>query len=90
MKHDTVSYMSLIEKKTVFVGSQRRRLEAGNFYLCSENKGADQLHGQCAADLRLCFRICKKAGFLMMWLVYEQSVLHSQCFYNVSNLGVKI
>ena len=30
-----------------------------NDYLCSENKGADQLHGDGAADLCLCFRICK-------------------------------
>ena len=33
------------------------------YSLCSENKGAGQLHGQLhgysAADLRLCFRICK-------------------------------
>ena len=28
-------------------------------YLCSENKGADQLRGHREADLRLCFRICK-------------------------------
>ena len=28
-------------------------------YLCSENKGAEQLCGYCRADLRLCFRICK-------------------------------
>ena len=34
-------------------------------YLCSENKGADQLRGYREADLRLCFRICKKNGFLM-------------------------
>ena len=27
----------------------------GLYYLCSENKGADQLHG-----LRLCFRNCKE------------------------------
>ena len=33
---------------------------------CSENKGADQLRGLPRADgLRLCFRICIKAGFLM-------------------------
>ena len=32
----------------------------GLYYLCSENKGADQLRSYCAADLRLCFRICKK------------------------------
>ena len=33
------------------------------YYLCSETKGADQLHGYCAADLRLCFRLCKKQVF---------------------------
>ena len=27
-------------------------------YLCSENKGADQLCSICEADLRLCFCIC--------------------------------
>ena len=53
--------------------SHRRRLEASNFvyiykveglyYLCSENKGADQLRGHREADLRLCFRICKKPVF---------------------------
>ena len=32
-------------------------------HLCSENKGADQLHSHCAADLRLCIRICKKQVF---------------------------
>ena len=30
------------------------------YYLRSDNKGADQLYGQHAADLRLCFRICIK------------------------------
>ena len=30
------------------------------YYPCSENKGADQLRGHREADLRLCFRICKK------------------------------
>ena len=35
----------------------------GLYYLCSENKGADQLRSYCAADLRLCFRICKKQVF---------------------------
>ena len=29
------------------------------YYLCSENKGADQLRDHRAADLRLCFRILK-------------------------------
>ena len=35
----------------------------GFYYLCSENKGADQLRGHREADLRLCFRICKKLVF---------------------------
>ena len=29
----------------------------GLYFLCSENKGADQLRGYREADLRLCFRI---------------------------------
>ena len=29
----------------------------------SETEGADHLHSYCAADLRLCFRICKKPVF---------------------------
>ena len=33
------------------------------YYPCSENKGADQLRGYRKADLRLCFRICKKPVF---------------------------
>ena len=32
----------------------------GLYCLCSESKGADQLCGYRATDLRLCFRICKK------------------------------
>ena len=35
----------------------------GLYYQCSENKGADQLRGYREADLRLCFRICKKPIF---------------------------
>ena len=38
-------------------------VEEGLHYPCSENKGADQLRGQRKADLRLCFRICKKPVF---------------------------
>ena len=37
--------------------------EEGLYYLCSENKGADQLRGHREADLRLCFRICKMLVF---------------------------
>ena len=36
----------------------------GLYYLCSENKDADQLRGYREADLRLCFRICKTLVFL--------------------------
>ena len=35
----------------------------GLYYLCSENKGADQLCGYREADLRLCFHICKEPVF---------------------------
>ena len=35
----------------------------GLYYPYSEIKGADQLRSYCAADLRLCFRICKKPVF---------------------------
>ena len=35
----------------------------GFHFLCSENKGADQLRRYGAADLQLCFRICKKQAF---------------------------
>ena len=39
-------------------------LDRSGVALCMpENKGADQLHNYCAADLRLCFRICKKPFF---------------------------
>ena len=31
--------------------------EEGAYYLCSENKGADQLRGYREADLRLCICI---------------------------------
>ena len=37
--------------------------EEGLYYPCSENKGADQLRSYREADLRLCFRICKKPVF---------------------------
>ena len=35
----------------------------GLYYICNKNKGADQLHSNCAAGLHLCFRICKKQVF---------------------------
>ena len=52
--------------------------------LCSKNKGADQLHIYCAADLHLCFCICKKqfshdaahmtSTFRVMIIVTEKSL----------------
>ena len=33
------------------------------YYLCRENKGADQLHSYREADLRLCFCICRLLVF---------------------------
>ena len=35
----------------------------GFYYLCSENKGADQLCSYHAADLHFCFHIFKKQVF---------------------------
>ena len=71
--------LSLVVRKPVFGVSDQvrgctatedsKRLEIrfldveGLYYPCSENKGADQLRSYCAADLRLCFRICKKPVF---------------------------
>ena len=33
------------------------------YYLCGENKYANQLRGYREAELRLCFRICKSLFF---------------------------
>ena len=42
------------------------------YYPCSENKGADQLHGYREADLRLFFTHMLKSGFLMSWLIFSR------------------
>ena len=45
-------------------GLFRIKIEEGLYHPCSENEGADQLRGyNREADLRLCFRICKKPVF---------------------------
>ena len=49
------------------------------YYPCSENNGADQLRGHREADLRLCFRICKKPVFSqrgsnIVSLIFKKSV----------------
>ena len=61
-------------------GLKFRVLKAeGLYFLCSENKGADQLRGYREADLRLCFRICKMLVFsrrCSFFDSYYQSVYH--------------
>ena len=41
----------------------RIKREEGLHYLCSENKGTDQLCGYREADLRFCFCKCKTLVF---------------------------
>ena len=54
--------------------------EEGLYYQCSENKGADQVCGYRTADLRLCFRLCKKKVF--SWRgSYETSYMESFCIF---------
>ena len=45
----------------------------GLYYLCSENKGADQLRGYHEADLRLCFRKCRLLVFPHSGIIYMQN-----------------
>ena len=53
-----------VQLKKMVIGLKFRIKEVEELcYLCSANKGADQLHGYRAADLSLCFRICKKWTF---------------------------
>ena len=40
------------------------KVEEKFFFLCRENKEADQLCSYCTADLHICVRMCKKAVFL--------------------------
>ena len=55
----------------------------GLYYPYSENKGADQLRGYHEADLRLCFRICKKSGFLMTRLILLFNSISINLFLNM-------
>ena len=48
--------------------------EEGSFYLCSENKGADQLRSYDRADLQL-FSHMQKAGFLMTQFMNTKRIL---------------
>ena len=55
-------HMSRVMRKPTLLKFRIYEVE-GLYYPFSENEGADQLHSNCAADLRLCFRICKKPVF---------------------------
>ena len=64
----------------------------GLYYLCSENKGADQLRGyreadrNREADLRLCFRICKMLVFsrrgsnVFQTIIYQTLMERNNCY----------
>ena len=41
-----------------FVSKFQIEKAAGLYYLCSNNKDTDQMHGYHTADLRLCFHVC--------------------------------
>ena len=65
-------------------GLKFRILEVeGLHYLCSENKGADQLRGNRKADLCLCFRICNKPVF--SWFYYLKTNLFHVFLFGISN-----
>ena len=54
------------------------------YYPYSENKGADQLRGYRKADLRLCFRMCKKPVFSRRGsndLTQQYTKLHDMTFF---------
>ena len=63
------------------ISTGKSDMAVGYDYSGSENKGADQLRGYREADLRLCFRICKKPvfprrGSFYLWYSkhYDQSL----------------
>ena len=51
------------------------------YYLCSENKGADQLRGYREADLHLCFRICRLLVFSRGGSFGYSCLSHPSCPY---------
>ena len=56
------------------------------YKLCSDNKGADQLHGYREADLRLCFHICKKPVFSRLASnIVEFGTARVNVFYKMIN-----
>ena len=66
------------------------KMVEGFHYLCSENKGADQLCGYRTADLHLCFAY-SKGRFLMTLIILLSrqiitKVLISMCMYSWGQL----
>ena len=58
----------------------RRGLLEGLYYLCSKNKGADQLQGYHATDLCLCFRNRFSHGAVMRQnYLYHLAQSDSEC-----------
>ena len=58
-------------------------------YLCWENKGADELCGNCAADLCLYFQIYKIAGFPMTGLKYfEQHFFFINLLFELNGASI--
>ena len=51
------------QKLAIYKRLEILNLESRGIILRSKNKDADQLREYPAADLRLCFRICKKYDF---------------------------
>ena len=45
------------------------------YYPCSKNKGADQLQGNCKADLRLCF-----FAYADCWFSHEAAYIYITVF----------
>ena len=61
---DQVRHKPAVQSQKMARGLKFRIYELdGLYYLCSENKSADQLRGYREADLHLCFRICENQVF---------------------------
>ena len=68
----------------------RTKIEEGLYFPCSENKGADQLRGYREADLRLCFRICKKPVFSQRGSFNLAMIVHSRFLSIIAMILISI
>ena len=65
------------------------------YYLCSENKGADQLRGYREVDLRLCFRICNQRTngpvntHLISWPSKTQNIQNLENIWYINDLDLQ-